>query len=514
MKAAAIYCRVSTDNQEREGTSLQTQLEACRNYCQDKGYDVAYRFSEAYSGLMLERPKLNELRELVRNGQVDVVVVYCLDRLSRDPTHGVILTQELEKHDVTLESVIETVDSSELGKLISYIRGFASKLEAEKIRERTIRGKKARAREGCMVGGGDRIYGYDYIKVANKNGGRRIINEIEAKWVKQIYQWLVDDGLSTKAITKRLISLNAPTKCGGLWGRSSVIAILKNPAYTGKTYAFTSAKGKKTFSKPKEEWIELSGDVTPRIIDDDLYQAAQKQLQVNSQTSARNVRREYLLRSHIYCRRCGRTYAGYTLKRCRNGKLNEVKRYQCWASKKTNLLASQCNNKSWKADTLESLVWAEIERIIDKPELIVSEIEKQRHGANQMGVLEPQLHQIDSKLKSLNRDQAKLLQWAIKDFPEELVTAENQRIIENRKNLQEQKAELERQIKAGLEAAVNLPLLERFVEMIRNKLTSLDFENKRMVLDMLGIKVWLDGNNIEITGFVPAEKDVIVTTGS
>ena len=138
---AGIYCRVSTDNQEAEGTSLQTQLEACLIYCQDKGYDVSYHFNEAYSGLTLERPKLNELRELARAGDIDIVVVYCLDRLSRDPTHGVILTQELEKHHVPLEAVTETVDSSELGKLISYIRGFASKLEAEKIRERTMRGR-------------------------------------------------------------------------------------------------------------------------------------------------------------------------------------------------------------------------------------------------------------------------------------------------------------------------------------------------------------------------------------
>ena len=60
---AAIYCRVSSEGQEREGTSLQTQLEACSKYCQDKGYGVAYRFIETYSGLTLERPKLNELRE-------------------------------------------------------------------------------------------------------------------------------------------------------------------------------------------------------------------------------------------------------------------------------------------------------------------------------------------------------------------------------------------------------------------------------------------------------------------
>ena len=92
---------------------------------------MAYRFSEAYSGLTLERPELDKLRELVRTETIDVVLVYCLDRLSRDPTHGVILTQELEKHHIKLEAVTEGVDNSELGKLISYIRGFASKLNAE-----------------------------------------------------------------------------------------------------------------------------------------------------------------------------------------------------------------------------------------------------------------------------------------------------------------------------------------------------------------------------------------------
>jgi len=194
MKTVAVYCRVSTEDQEKEGTSLQTQLEACLKYCQDKDYDVAYRFSEAYSGLTLERPKLGELRELVRAGDIDMIVVYCLDRLSRDPTHGVILTQELEKHNVTIEGVTETVDSSELGKLISYIRGFASKLEAEKIRERTARGRKAKAQQGQIpTGGFSHIYGYDYISKTSKSSGKRIINELEAEWVKKIYRWCVDD---------------------------------------------------------------------------------------------------------------------------------------------------------------------------------------------------------------------------------------------------------------------------------------------------------------------------------
>ncbi len=63
---AAIYCRVSTEDQEREGTSLQTQLEACLAYCEQKEYKVVRRFTETYSGLTLDRPKLTELRGLIR----------------------------------------------------------------------------------------------------------------------------------------------------------------------------------------------------------------------------------------------------------------------------------------------------------------------------------------------------------------------------------------------------------------------------------------------------------------
>jgi len=510
---AANYCRVSTDNQEQEGTSLQTQLEACLKYCQDKGYDVAYRFSEAYSGLSLERPKLTELRELVRNEQINVVVVYCLDRLSRDPTHGVILTQELEKHNVTLEAVTETVDSSELGKLISYIRGFASKLEAEKIRERTMRGKRAKARMGHITSGGSaRIYGYDYIKVAQNNGGRRVINENEAKWVRQIYGWLVNEGMSTSAITYRLRALSVPTKQGRMWCRAAVLNILKNPAYTGKTYAFTSINGK-PFSKKRDEWIEIP-DATPPTIAQEMFEAAQKQLETNRKRSARNTKRQYLLRGHVYCSPCRRAYYGCPNKDRVGGKRKLVRRYRCTGKLKMLVPINRCSNKSWQADKLESLVWEQTERVLDKPELIIAEIEKQRQDANQLGVLETELEQIERQLKALDREQEQLLQWALKGFPEETVIAENKKINAKRENLNVQKAELETNIKASREASVSVPKLEGFVELMRQKLTALDFETKRMVLDMLNIKVWLDGDNVEITGVIPVMDDVIVTTQS
>ena len=496
MKIAAIYCRVSTEDQEREGTSLQTQLEACLKHCQNKEYQVVYRFSEAYSGLTLDRPKLNELRELVRAGKIDITIVYCLDRLSRDPTHGVILTQELEKYGVKLEAVTEDVDNSELGKLISYIRGFASKLEAEKIRERTGRGKRARAREGRIPGGsGHNIYGYDYIPVSQKDGGRRIINEKEAYWVRQMYEWLVNEGLSTNAICYRLRDLNVPSKTGKMWGTRAVHEILRNPAYVGKTYWFTTKKHRQ-LRLPKDQWIEIPG-VTPAIISQEIFDAAQKQLQVNRTKTVPTTKHEYLLRGHIKCRRCGRAYVGSS------GRL-----YRCTGKLKFLVHFDRCNNKTWVAKNLERLVWAELERYLSNRDLIVSELEKQRQDANQSEIFETELQQIERQLKAVDREQYQLLQWALKGFPETQVETENKRLNRARETLTARRIELQAQIKACRDAAINVPNLEHFIEDTQSKLPNLDFEGKRLALDMLNITVWLDGQNVEVAGIIEPEKAV------
>ncbi len=507
MKIAATYCRVSTDNQEAGGTSLQTQLEGCLKYCQDKSYDVRYRFSEAYSGLCLERPELDKLRDLVRSENIDVVVCYSLDRLSRDPVHGVILTQELEKHHIGLEAVTETIDNSELGKLISYIRGYASKLEAEKIRERTMRGKRARAKEGRIPsGGGTRIYGYDYIKVSQENGGRRVINEIEASWVRQMYDWLINEGLSTNAIVYRLRALNAPTKSGKIWAKYSVQKILTNPAYTGKFYAFTT-KGHKRFSRPQSDWIEIKG-VTPTIIPQETFEAAQRQLQINRTRTVPSTKYQYLLRGHLRCAQCGRSFAG----RLGSGSFKKGKHpyrtYRCIGNLRMYAPIERCQNKGWSASKLERIVWTEIERYLSEPELIISELERQRQETSQLDVFETELQQIERQLRAVDQEQHQLLQWAIKGFPESQVETENKRLNKARETLIARKKELEARIKACQDTIINVPNLEAFIKQIQAGVANLDFEGKRLALDMLNIIVWLDGENIEITGIIEPEKAV------
>ena len=97
-------------------------------------------------------------------------------------------------------------------------------------------------------------------------------------------------------------------------------------------------------------------------------------------------------------------------------------------------------------------------------------------------------------------------------FPEETVVAENKRINDKRTGLKAQKVELEAKIKTSREAAISAPKLGSCIELIRKKLSSLDFGTKRQALDMLDVKVWLDGHNMEITGVLPIADDVNVTT--
>ena len=108
---AAIYCRVATEDQERGGTSLQSQLEACRNKAHELGYAVPEEFIilETCSGSTLDRPKLPKLRQWVRDKEVDAVIACTLDRLSRNLGHFIILHEELDMAGVALVLITDTV---------------------------------------------------------------------------------------------------------------------------------------------------------------------------------------------------------------------------------------------------------------------------------------------------------------------------------------------------------------------------------------------------------------------
>jgi site-specific DNA recombinase len=115
---AAIYMRVSTSGQEESGSSLDTQESACRTFATEHGCTIspAHIYRETFSGIELwDRPQLTKMRAAIRAKEVDRVVCYAIDRLSRDPVHLGVILSEAEHAGVPVEFVTEPLDDSPEG---------------------------------------------------------------------------------------------------------------------------------------------------------------------------------------------------------------------------------------------------------------------------------------------------------------------------------------------------------------------------------------------------------------
>jgi site-specific DNA recombinase len=493
---AAIYCRVSTDDQEKEGTSLQTQREACLSYCQQKGYEVTRQFAETFSGLTLDRPKLTELRNIIRANDVDIVVVYCLDRLSRNPNHGVILQEELEKHNVNLEAVTETVESTDLGKLISYIRGFASQLEAEKIRERTMRGKVARLKEGKLPHGtGIGIYGYDW----NSDTGQRTINEPEAKVVQQIYAWVIQ-GFSFHRIAVRLNKDGIKSKSGLLFHPQNIRRIVTNEAYAGKTYSGKTKRvsKNKVIARPKEDWFLLP-DVTPPIIDEQTFKQAQEARTQAKQSRPIKEKASYLLSGFMRCGKCGSSVSGTTL----DGK---YRYYKCQGSVATATRGKICDGKYIKADDLEMPIWNKFIEMLTSPITVltlltdIGSIERQKSKqSNTSQVLDKQIKNLRRKLKAYPAKEKTLYSLLTQEsITKEYVLDEVNKL---KKNLSKDQKELDsllsnrKQSTNDDDISVKLSELSEAFRLNASEFNSdplVGIQNKRAFMNTLGLKVIID----------------------
>jgi site-specific DNA recombinase len=187
-KRAGLYVRVSSKGQEEEGTSLETQEARGREYAASRGdtVDEAHVYREVHTGVELwERPKLTLLREAIRQRAIDVLIVYAVDRLSRDPVHLGVILSEADHHDVAVEFVTEPLDDSPEGQLIRFVRGYAAKVEHEKIRERSIRGRRARVEAGKLIPVGRPLYGYQW----NEDHSAYFINPSRRRWRNASSLW-------------------------------------------------------------------------------------------------------------------------------------------------------------------------------------------------------------------------------------------------------------------------------------------------------------------------------------
>src|SRR5690606_29362237 len=150
----AAYLRVSTEEQSREGYSIAAQRDRLLAFCRAQGWDVAGIYvDDGYSGASLDRPQLKKLREDVRAGKVNLVLVWKVDRLSRRVSHLAQLVEEFDEHGCAFRSATEPFDTSHAaGRAFLQMLAVFAELERETIRERARHGIHQRIKEGHLHG--------------------------------------------------------------------------------------------------------------------------------------------------------------------------------------------------------------------------------------------------------------------------------------------------------------------------------------------------------------------------
>ena len=180
----AIYIRVSTQEQVKEGYSIEAQTERLTAYCKAKSWAIYDVYTDAgFSGSNTQRPALQQLFADIDAGHADCVLVYKLDRLSRSQKDTLYMIEDVFlSHNVDFVSMQENFDtSSSFGRAMIGILSVFAQLEREQIRERVTMGRAERAKAGLWHGGGYRPYGYDYVD------GHLVVNAVEAVMVREVF---------------------------------------------------------------------------------------------------------------------------------------------------------------------------------------------------------------------------------------------------------------------------------------------------------------------------------------
>jgi len=226
-RTVALYTRVSTEDQAKEGFSLDVQLKKLKAYCKARDWRIFEVFvDDGYSGRNTKRPAYKKLLDAI--DQWDVLLVIRMDRIHRNSKNFMMMMEVLKKHQKEFVSMMESLDTSTaMGRFVMDIIQRIAQLESEQIGERVYDGMKQKAKMKRGNLGFNIPFGYDYLN------GLLTINKDEEHVVKQIFQEY-QTGKSMTKIAKTFNKKGIQTKMNKSWGAQTISKILKNPLYCGK----------------------------------------------------------------------------------------------------------------------------------------------------------------------------------------------------------------------------------------------------------------------------------------
>ncbi|MCL2670495.1 MAG: recombinase family protein [Clostridiales bacterium] len=314
-----IYVRVSTEEQAQEGYSIRGQEDKLKCYAQIKDWSIYKIYiDEGISGKNLtDRPAVQEMLADVKKGNIKNVLVYKIDRLTRNTADLIYMVDLFNSYDCAFNSLMESIDThTASGRMFLKIVGIFAEFERENIIERVKFGRERKVKEGYSLCTWTICYGYDRPK------GQKVqtINEIEAEIVRDIFDLYVNQGITITDIARRLNIRKAPIKSGASWKQHKVRGILENPTYIGQVRHHVG----------KENSYTVDGLHEP-IITQELFDMAQRLLaKIRKVSPSKNPNPEKYFTGFLVCAHCGEKLGAYNAKTTHtNGAVYYSRGYRC-----------------------------------------------------------------------------------------------------------------------------------------------------------------------------------------
>ena len=412
-KRIAIYSRKS--KYTGKGESVGNQIELCRSYVHlhvgaEEAENAVIFEDEGFSGGNLDRPAFKQMMQAVKQHQISAIVVYRLDRISRNVSDFAGLIDELTHLDVDFISINEHFDTSTpMGRAMMYIASVFSQLERETIAERIRDNMHELAKTGRWLGGKTPLgYCSESEETVTVEGKKKKAYKLklvpeEAETVRRIFElFLASQSLT--ATEADLLKHHVHTKEGNEFTRFSIKAILQNPVYmfadeaayryfsekemtvfadeadfNGKNgmlaYNRTDQKkGQTTVNLPVEEWIVTVGK-HPGIIPGTDWAKAQELLTQNKSKAYRRPRNnQALLTGLLYCTCGNRMYPKLTKRTTKNGE--PIYSYVCRYKERSK--GALCHQRNVTGNILDCAVIEEIKHLEEDKGTFLRELEQSK----------------------------------------------------------------------------------------------------------------------------------------
>ena len=383
---AVLYTRVSTGEQEKHGTSPETQRNACRQKALALSLPIIAEYHDGgiSGGFLLARPGMQAALADIRDGRADTLICPNLSRYSRDVEHQQAVKKAVKAAGGQLMFCDMNFEDTPEGDLSFDIQGTFAAYERKAIRARCMKGRRARAEGGQQPARTTPPLGYHVVTKADvlrgnypaEQIGRYFAVEPAASLARTLFGWYAG-GQSLADISKRLHADGTPPVRGGtIWHPSAISNILTNPVYKGQAIFGRVEKhmeegrigqphpvtGRPMKQPYKQKMAPLKNQVIipcPALVTEAVWDKVQQRLVSGRPTGSGNPRRVRMLAGRVHCPNCGGAMIYQPQKKSsKNPAILIPSNYTCYQHSQAKRLQDDlfCDAKTYRVSIVEGAV--------------------------------------------------------------------------------------------------------------------------------------------------------------